>query len=86
MRFNRYEEELQDRLTASLLDTWVVKDKVVEALLDGYATWTSQTGNYQTFHTVHHRMLHRIIGAWFRSQDHQTLSYDLALQLSGFEV
>ena len=75
MSFNRYRAELYDRPMASLdLKTRMVTAEVVEALLYGSAAWTPLKGDYQTLRTAHHRMLLRILGAWYRSRDHRILS------------
>ena len=86
MSFNRYRTELYDRPTASLhLKTRMVKSEVVEALLYGCAAWNPLKGDYQKLRAAHHRMLLRILGAWYRSPDHQIFSYHLALQRTGCE-
>ena len=63
-----------------------VKSEVIEALLYGCATWTPLKGDYQKkLCAANHRILFRILGAWCRSRDRRTLSYDIALQRTDCE-
>ena len=64
MRIRRYQQELYDQLKVALsLKTRMVKAEAIEALLYGCSTWTLHQEHYAKLHTVHHRVLLRIIGA-----------------------
>ena len=82
MGFKRYKRELYDRLKASLLPlkAWMVRSKVVEALLYGCMTWTPLKCHYAKLRTTHHRMLLRILGPWCKLPNKRILSYKGALQ------
>ena len=84
MSFHRYWTELYDRPATSLvLKARVMKSEVVEALLYRCATWTPLNSDYQKLRAAHRRLLLRILGAWCRSRDYRTLSYDLARPTDG---
>ena len=64
MRIRRYPRELYDQPKVALsLKTRMVKAEVIEALLYGCSTWTLRQEHYAKLHTVHHRVLLRIIEA-----------------------
>ena len=82
MGFKRYKRELYDCPKESLLPlkARMVRSDVVEALLYGCVTWTSLKCHYAKLGITHHRMLLRILGAWWKSPNKRILSYKDALQ------
>ena len=59
-----------------------VKSEVVEALLNGCASWTLLK-IHNKLRTVHHRKLLRIHGSWCRSRGDRIFSYNDVLQRTG---
>ncbi|CAM9451335.1 unnamed protein product, partial [Ascophyllum nodosum] len=82
MGFKRYKRELYDRTKASLLPlkARMVRSEVVETLLYRCAIWIPLKGHYAELRTTHHKMLLRILGAWWKSPNKRILSYKDALQ------
>ena len=82
MGFKRYKKELYDCPKGSLLPlkAWMVRSDVVETLLYGCVTRTSLKCHYAKLGITHHRMLLRILGAWWKSPNTRILSYKDALQ------
>ena len=82
MGFKRYKRELYDCPKGILLPlkARMVRSDVVEALLYGCVTWTSLKCHYAKLGITHHRMLLRILRAWWKSPNKRILSYKDALQ------
>ena len=86
MRIRLYLRELYDQPKVTLsLKARMVKAEAIEALLYGYSTWTLRQEHYAKPRTVHHRVLHRIIGAQRKRPDHRMTSYNLPLEITGCE-
>ena len=78
MRIRRYLRELYDQPKVALfLKTRIVKAEAIGGLLYGCSMWT--------LHTVHHRVLLRIIGAQRKRQDHRMTSYNRTLEIIRYE-
>ena len=65
----------------ALPKTRMVKAEAIEALLYGSSTWTLRQEYHARLHTVHQRVLLRIIGAQRKRPDHRTTSYNRALEI-----
>ena len=64
MRIRRHLRELYDKSKVALsLNTRMVKAEAMETLLYECSTWSLRQEHYGKLRTVHHRALHRIIGA-----------------------
>ena len=64
MCIRRYQQELWDRPNVPLdFNIRMVKAEEVWALFYGCVTWTRRQEHYRKLHTVHHRILLRIIRA-----------------------
>ena len=87
MRIRWYLRELYDQPKVALsVKIRMVKAEASEALLYGCSTtWTLRQEHYAKLHTVHHRVLLRIIGAQRKRPDHRMTSYSLALEITGCE-
>ena len=86
MRIRRYLRELHDRLkVAPSLKTRMVNAEATEALLYGCSTGTLRQEHYAKLHTVHHRVLLRIIGLQRKRPDHRMISYNRALEITRCE-
>ena len=86
MRIRRYLRELYDQPKVALsLKTRMVKAEAFEVLLYGCSTWTLHQEHYAKLHTVHHRVLLRIIGAQRKRPDHRMTSYNRALEITWCE-
>ena len=86
MRIRRYLRELYDQPKVALsLKIRMVKAEAVEALLYGCSTWTLHQKHYAKLHTVHHRVLLRIIGTQCKRPDHRMTSYYRALEITRCE-
>ena len=71
MRIRQYLRELYNQPKVALsLKIRMVKAVAIEALLYGCSTWTLRQEYYPKLHTVHHRVLLRIIGAQRKRSDH----------------
>ena len=83
MRIRRYLRELYDQPKVALsLKTRMVKVEVIEALLYGCSKLTPRQEYYAKLHTVHHRVLLRIIGAQRKRPDHWMTSYNRAFEVT----
>ena len=83
IRIRWYSRELYDQPKVALsLKTRMVKSEAIEALLYGCSTWTLRQEHYAKLHTVHHRVLLRIIGAQRKKPDHRMASYNRALEIT----
>ena len=86
MRIRRHLRELCDQPKVALsLKTRMVKAEATEALLYERSTWTLRLEHYAKLHTVHRRVLLRIIGAQHKRPNHRMASYNLALKITRCE-
>ena len=86
MRIRRYSRELCDQPKFVLsLKTPMVKAEAIEALLYGCSTWTLRQEHYDKLRSVHHRVLHRIIGAQRKRPDYRMTSYNRSLEITRCE-
>ena len=63
----------------------MVRAEAIESLLYGCSTGTLRRNHYAKLHTVHHRVLLRIIGAQCKRPDHRMTSYSRALEITRCE-
>ena len=86
MHIMRCLRELYDQPKVALsLKTRMVKAEAIEAVLYGCSTWTLRQEHYAKLHTVHHRVLLRIIGAQRKRPDHRMTSYNPVLGITRYE-
>ena len=58
----------------------------MEALLYGYATWTLQSEDVDSFQTDFHRLLLRVVGLRRKDRNgHKTISYRAVLEMTNCE-
>ena len=86
MRIRWYLQELYDQPKVALsLKIRMVKAEAIESLFYGCNTWTLRQEHYAKLHTVHNRVLLRIIGLQRKRPDHRMTSYNCALGIAGYE-